>query len=276
MWNNSKTYFTILVSLAILLASCRSRKNIIKDIEAADIQAQTEASEVIDSVRKSKFDFEWLSAIIRTKYETSKGESKSFKTYLKIRKDSAIFSTITYLNIPVLSTLITPDSVKVMDKTKKRYFIGSSQSVGDYFKVPVDFYNIQNLLVGNAISLDSNDKHYLARLNDDVYLSSVKNSELPAILSGEKVYFGWMYRYWINEYYKPGKTILDNPGKGSSLEIVQDDYIKIDDVPFPNHTNAVFSNPTDTFNIKLNYNRVKINKPFEFKFNIPSKYEPFE
>lgn len=275
MWSRTNIYPVFLLFLVVLIvASCRSRK--IKNINAADIKANTEANQVIDSIHKYDVDFDYLKAVIKTKHETSKGENQSFKTFLKIKKDSAILATITFLNVPLLSTLITPDSVKLLDKRGKKYFVGTTQSVGEYFKVPVDFHNIQNVLVGNAIAIDTGYNHYLIRQGNETYLSSVKNSELPAILSGNKVYFGWMYRYWINEYYRPGKTILNNPGKGNSLEITQTDYKKIKGIPFPNKTEAVFSTPTDTINLKLNYNRVKLNKSFDVKFKIPSHYKPFE
>ncbi len=272
MWSR---YVHILLIL-LLLVSCKNKKKILKDIEAADLKAKMEASDVITEMKKNEFNFTTLKAIIKTKFKTSSGENQSFKTLLLIKKDSAIEANVTYLNIPILSTLITRDSIKFVNRREKKYFVGSIASVSEYFKVPVDYHNIENLLVGNAISIDSTKDHYLIDFEEEVYLSSIKKSELKDIIDNKKTLDGWMYRYWINEYFRPGKTILNNPKKESSLEIIQKDYIQIEGQEIPNHTTAVFSNPYDTIDIKLNYNKLKLDKPIEFKFDITDKYEPYE
>lgn len=275
MWNKLTTYSLLIISF-ISVASCKSKKPLLKDLEAAEIQAKTKANEIIRKVHENKFDFENLSALIKTKYETSKGESQSFKTFLKIRKDSAIWTAVTYLNIPIMQALITPDSVKIMNQRDKKYFIGTIDYVSTQFKVPINYSHIQNLLVGNPISLDTTEDHYFVNVDDDIYISSVKPTELESILKGDKIFFGWIYRYWINELYRPGKTVLHNPGQGNSLEIFQEDFNKEHGMPFPNKTKAVFVSQKDTIDIRLNYNKVKLNKDFEIKFNIPDKYEPYE
>lgn len=272
MWSK---YLNIL-AICLLLVSCKNKKRILRDIEAADLKSKMEATDVIKEMKANEFEFNTLKAIIKTKFKTSSGENQSFKTLLQIQKDSAIEANVTYLNIPVLSALITKDSIKFVNKRDKKYFVGSIESVSDYFKVPVDYKNIENLLVGNAISIDTTKDHYLIDFEKEVYLSSIKKSELKEILNGNKSYDGWMYRYWINEYFRPGKTILNNPLKESSLEITQRDYIQIDDQEIPNHTTALFSNPVDTIDIKLNYNKIRLNKPLEFKFDITEKYDPYE
>lgn len=267
----------IFFALTILIfANCKSKKGLIKDIEAADIEALAKANNVIELVKEKDFEFEWLSAKIKTKYKTSGGESQSFKTYLRIRKDSAIWATVTYLNVPIMTTIMTPDSVKLLNKRDKKYFVGTFDFITDFVKTPIDFYQIQNLFVGNPISLDTTNPHYIIDKDDDIYLSSIKQSELEPILNGEKIHFGWIYKYWFNELYKPGKTILDNPGNGNCLTITQNDYKKIIDIPFPNRTEATFTSQKDTIEIKLNYSRVKANMPQAMPFKVTSKYTPYE
>ncbi len=275
MSSNTLFYMFIILS-AVILGSCKSKKALIKELEALDIQAKTKASEIIPKIKAADFDFEWISAKIKTKYKTSGGDGQSFTTYLKIRKDSIIWATITYLNIPVMTSIITPDSVKVLNKKDKKYFLGSIDYVTDVFKVPIDYYQIQNLLVGNPISLDTTEDHYLVDIDDDIYLSSLKQSELAPILKGEKIHFGWVYRYWINELFKTGKTILDNPGRGNSLEITQTDYNKKNGMLFPNKTRASFVSQKDSIDIRINYNKVKVDVPQTLKFSIPSRYTPYE
>lgn len=273
---NKYLHFLIIISTALILANCKSKKGLIKDVDAADIEAFTKATSVIKLVKENDFNFEWLSARIKTKYETSSGEDQTFKTYLRIRKDSAIWATVTFLNVPVLTTIITPDSVKVLNKKDKKYFLGTFDYITDFVKTPIDYYQIQNLLIGNPISLDSTQKHYIVEMNNDIYLSSMKQSELEPILNEDKVYFGWIYRYWINELYSPGKTILNNPSSGNSLTIEQNDYKRIDNMPFPNRTDATFTSNKDTILIKLNYSKIKTNEPEEMPFEITSKYNSYD
>lgn len=273
---NSSLKYIFILAMAFILANCKSKKGLLRDVDPAEIEALTKAKTVIKEVKKNDFDFEWLSAKIKTKYETSKGENHSFKTYLRIRKDSAIWAMVTYLNVPLMVTVLTPDSVKVLNKRDKQYFLGTFDYITNFVKTPIDYYQIQNLLVGNPISLDTAKPHYIVEINDDVYLSSMKKSQLEPILNGEMEYFDWIYRYWINELYSPGKTILNSPGQQKSLLIKQNDYKRIDNMPFPNKTEATFTSYKDTIDIKLNYNKIKINEALTMPFEITSKHTPYD
>jgi hypothetical protein len=273
--NNSIKYIAIIV-LAFTLANCKSKKGLLRDEDAADIEAFTKAKTVIKEIKQNDFDFEWLSGKIKTKYKTSAGESQSFKTYLRIRKDSAIWATVTFLNVPVMTAILTPDSVKILNKKDKKYFLGTFDYITQFVKTPIDYYQIQNLLVGNPISLDTNKPHYIVEIDSDIYLSSMKKSKLEPILKGDEEHFGWIYRYWINELYSPGKTILNNPGYGNSLTIEQTDYKRIDNYPFPNKTDATFTSNKDTIEIKLNYSRIKTNESEEMPFEITPKYSAYD
>lgn len=276
MWNNFSLGIFFLISF-ITIASCKSKKPLLKDLQAAEIKAKTKANEIIVKVNENNFQFENLSAIIKAKYKSSvTGENQSFKTYLKIRKDSAIWTAVTYLNIPIFQSIITPDSIKFINQRDKKYFVNTIDYVGTLFQVPINYYHIQHLLVGNPISLDTSNDHFFVNIDDDIYISSVRPSQLESILNGDEVFFGWMYRYWINELYRPGKTVLNNPGTGRSLEINQTDFNKEHGMPFPNKTKAIFSSQKDTLDVRINYNRVKLNKPLNMKFIIPAKYEPYE
>lgn len=268
--------YILILGLALILANCKSKKGLLRDVDPAEIEALTKAKTVIKEIKENDFDFEWLSAKIKTKYKTSSGENQSFKTYLRIKKDSAIWATVTFLNVPIMTAILTPDSVKVLNKKDKKYFLGSFDYITNFVKTPIDYYQIQNLLVGNPISLDTLNPHYIVEIDDDVYLSSMKKSELEPILNRKKEHFGWIYRYWINELYSPGKTILNNPGQANSLTIEQNDYKRIDNYAFPNKTDATFTSNKDTIEIKLNYSKIKTNEAQEMPFEITSKYSSYD
>ncbi|MGB0914611.1 MAG: DUF4292 domain-containing protein, partial [Crocinitomicaceae bacterium] len=109
---------TIWVLFILALTSCGSKKE-----QAGDKLAKakdTELTQVLDSLSSVKFDYFYSK--ISTKYKDS-SQNVSFKTSVRITKDSAVNTLITFARFPVFNAIVTLDSVKVTDKQKKCYTV---------------------------------------------------------------------------------------------------------------------------------------------------------
>ena len=80
----------------------------------------------------------------------------SFKTHLRIRKDSVIWMSITSIGIEAARVIITQDSVKLIDRLKKQYFLGDFKYINQLLGADLDYQMLEALLIGN--SLDFNEK----------------------------------------------------------------------------------------------------------------------
>jgi hypothetical protein len=177
------------IGLIILFgASCRSTKKIQKVI--SDSKKDTAHTVVItdnpkeDSIRfindifsrveKNRIDFKTFSAKIRANYEGGDGKDYDFTAFLHIKKDSIIWVRVeasAFLGIEALRILITPDSVKILNKLNKEFTLRSVSYLQETARMPLDFRTLQDLLIGNPVYLDSNIVFYRKEANTISMLS---------------------------------------------------------------------------------------------------------
>lgn len=269
----NKVVLNVLVAVfSLLLWQCRAKKPLITDSSTQELLSKQKADTIVSQVLANNFEFTDLKAKIKTKFKSREKQNLAFGTFIKIVKDSAIHATISLATIPVVVALITPDTLKFINKKDQKYFVGGFDYLSRLIKTEISFYEIQDLLVGNPVKLKQSELHYLIEEENQVYLSSKSKNDLQLANENSAASSEWIVKYWVNELYKTGRTLVENNGKKTMIEITQADYNKVDGQLFPNRTQAEIVTPKDSITIQLNYQRVKINTGVEFEFSIPAHY----
>ncbi len=118
--------------------------------------------DVYQAVEKNKLtDFQTFSAKIKVDFEGSNGKKNDFNAFIRLRKDSVIWVSINaLLGIEAFRVLITPDSVKVINKLDKVVQLRSVNYLKEITKLPFTFKELQDLLLGNPIYFDNNIVSY--------------------------------------------------------------------------------------------------------------------
>ncbi len=80
---------------------------------------------------------------------TIKGDEKSATINVRVRRDSAIWISAGLLGFEGVRALLTPDSVRVINRLDKTYFAGGYDYLTKLLNVPVSFAQAQALLLGN-------------------------------------------------------------------------------------------------------------------------------
>ena len=267
-------YISTVSIISILLFQCKAKKPLITDVESLEINSKLKADTIVSSLLRNNFEYIDLKAKVKTKFKSREKRNLAFGTFIKMKKDSSIHATISVAGIPIIVALITPDSLKFLNKKDREYFVGGFSYVSEVLKTDISFQEIQNLLVGNPIRLDSTKSNYLIEDNEEIFVSSLSQSQLNQRKTVVPPSAEWLIKYWVNELYKPGKTVLENDSATTQISIFQADFNKVDGQLFPNRTRAEIVTPNDSIFIQLNYQRVKINSGVEYDFSIPSHYTP--
>lgn len=209
--------FSWLMALAVIIAiteSCRSTKKIQTAIAKKDtvqvIPVTPDNSradsmrfihEVFSKVNKNRIDYRTFSAKVKVDFEGSDGKKSDFNAFLRLKKDSVLWISINAaLGIEAFRVLITPDSVKVLNKIDKVVQLRSVEYLQEVTKIPLTFTELQDLLIGNPIFLDSNItsykreertvslisigqlfKHLMTVTNDDNLLQHSKLDDVDAL-----------------------------------------------------------------------------------------------
>ena len=136
--------------LLMLLASCRSTKKISSAMSKKDSTTVTINPAENDSANKVKtalgkikgdhIDFNTFSAQVKIDYSDSRDKKYDVNAFVRMKKDSVIWISINaILGIEAFRVMITPDTVRVLDKINKTIQYHSFDYLREMTNLPVDF-----------------------------------------------------------------------------------------------------------------------------------------
>lgn len=192
---------TILI-VTIISASCKSARKVQTAINKKDTSITTIIEnhrtdsimfikQVLEKVGQNKItDFNTFSAKIKVDYKDKEGAQPELTVFVRIHKDSIIWLSInaTILSYEALRILITPDSVKVMNRRDKVVQLRSVGYLQELTQLPFDFVTLQDFLLGNPVYLDSNVVAY-------------KKNEQSVVLMNLGQYFKHLITLSNNDYH---------------------------------------------------------------------------
>jgi hypothetical protein len=165
--------YLLMGALLWIMLGCRSTKKIQvafskKDTAKVVILSNNPKEDSIQfiqdtfkKIKANRIEFNTFSAKIKVNYQVSDGRNYDFNAFVRVRKDSVIWVLINAaLGFEAFRVMITPDSVKVLNRIDKMLQLRSVNYLQEIAHIPVDFGILQDLLVGNPVYLDSNILFY--------------------------------------------------------------------------------------------------------------------
>ncbi|MES2646209.1 MAG: DUF4292 domain-containing protein [Bacteroidota bacterium] len=260
----------------MIIASCRPAKKIqkvvsIKDTEAKDtilkpnvpvtvVDSVAAKAEIFTRVNSNKIDFNFFTGKIKVDYTDQKGKEVSPTIFVRIKKDSIIWLSVTgLLGVEGFRLLVKPDTVIIMDKLAKKVSYKSVSYLQELIKLPVDFGTLQDLLVGNAVFFPPNIVSY-----------DTKENTLLALSVGD------FFKHLITIDTSDNRILhskLDDvqEARNRTCHITMSDYNQQQGRLFSNIREITVTEKTQV-QIKLEYKQVNFDEPQTFPFNIPKNY----
>jgi len=267
-----KKVFIAIVALALF--SCHSTRKIhsavtttIDTTQAIIINKGVDSaaliSNVYSAIQNNHIDFKTFSAKIKVNYwDTKNTKVPDLTVYTKILKDSIIWLSVnaTILNIEVYRLLITPDSVKVLNKKDKLITFRSVSYLQDVAKIPFDFYTLQDLLIGNPVYLDKN------------IVSYKKNEQGTTILSIGKLFKNLLTVDNDNFLVLNSKLDDVDPLRNRTCYIAYSNYDMKNSPPFAT-LRKVSVSEKNKLDIDMDFKQYSFNGNVSFPFAIPKNYQ---
>ena len=271
---NFMTRFFALVFIIALLASCRSTKKIQTAITKKDsastvnvpsgvtksdtIQLINAALRKVDS---NHIGFRTFSAKVNVDYSGSDGKKYDVNANIRMYKDSVIWIAVNaLLGIDAMRLFITKDSLKLLDKLNKTYTARSVDYLREVTSLPLNLYNLQDLIMGNPVFLDSNIVSY-----------SVNNNQI-ALLS-----LGNLFKNLIT-LNESDKTLIHSklddidPARNRTADLTYGDYESKKGMPFSTKRRIVVTEK-NRLDIKLEFKQYDFNQEVSFPFSVPKNYD---
>lgn len=254
-----KAYGIFLALILSTLFSCKSTKDLTNTYTIKELSAR----KVVKKHLASSFDGKTIDAKLKVKYKDRK-ENISFSVKMKIKKDEVIWLKGTKL-ITVFKAKITPDKVRFYSPYKKNYFEGDFSMLKDLLGFDVNFAQLQNMLLGEAVLNISDNKQKVDIVENSYQLHPKK----------QPVLFDVFYQIHPN-HYKLKKQYLINTLKEQLLDITYSDYIKKGNLLFPKKTTILAKEKNKFTNINLEVRSVNFNTELQMPFRIPSGYKEIQ
>lgn len=270
----SKLFTIFLVGLVLLgvLSSCKSTRV----AERSKNIPNRKGEEIIDSVKQHALRLEWISIKMDVEFKTPK-ISDSFKMYVRMKSDSAIWVSATYYAVEIARFLFTPDSVKYMDRKNNQYYVGGYEYLQHLFQVEANFDMLQSLILANAPSMDgAEEKVRSARDNGYYFLSFLRKGQLRRAQRKDELRkdLDLVISLWINpETYRIDHMSLEDFEDDRTLSAFYSDFQAAANSSYPHKHRFLLDTGNEQVDVNTSVMKVSINNPVSLSFSIPSKYE---
>ncbi len=240
--------------LFMLLGACKSGKGVAEKGTLKSLPART----IITNHYDNQLKFKTLSGRIKIDY--SEGAStQSVGVSLRMQKDKAIWISAP---LGVIKAYITPDRVSFYNKLQNEYFDGDFSYFSEILGIDIDFFKIQNLLLGQAL-FDLRDMKYAAETNGNNYeLTPKKSSELLKTL------------FFVDPgHFKIARQQLSHPSQKRLLDIHYKNYQSKDQRILPNEIGIMAIETMQRTFIDITYKNIEFDRDLNFPYRIPKGYD---
>lgn len=254
---NFNTFFKYLGFIVLAtLFSCKAKLPVVKESVATN---ELSADKIINQHYKTRKDFKTAYIKADIEYKDEK-QSQNVSAEIKIQKDKTIMISVRFLGFTVAKGIVTPTSVSYYEKIGSQYFEGDYTSLSKWLGTDLDFFKLQNLLLGTAID-DLKKNNYKAAIVDNLYkLENKKFNET------EKFF------YFEAENYFLKRQEIDQKFKNRSISILYNEYKDFATFTLPTQILINVENESKKTTINIEYKSAIFNEELSFPYKVPDGY----
>lgn len=244
--------------ISFLFFACGGKQEIVYEGDPPDRSKE----ELLAALEERNVTFDWFASKAKAKIESPE-ENVGGTVYLRLKKDSMIWMVFKKYSAEWSRMMITQDSFYIIYRDNSTYQLGSIAEVENKFNIDFDFQEAQELLVGNALPLDSNN----ARVAMESPYYKMQGGNLEMLIS-----------YWINGFDLSLEKLAYEDNQGREVTIKYGDYrIKegIGRIPYLREYNVPYDDTQRAY-FKLEFKDIEFEKPPRTIFRIPEHYQQVE
>ncbi|MFM1875497.1 MAG: hypothetical protein RL266_1234 [Bacteroidota bacterium] len=225
-------------------------------------------AELLDSVNTNSYTF--LSAKLNVNHSNEKG-TQSFGARVRMKKDSVIWVSITpAMGIEVVRVVITPDSIKMVNRLDQKYFVESFSKTNELLQLEINYQVLQSVLTGEFVPLYEEAVYSLMPLVDLYTLVADSNK----IRSSNATLKLEQRTEFDPSIWRVTRTILRNPPRNEQILAEYTDFLQVESKVFPT-TMRFRTQGKENIAVDLSWSKIEEKPTLRFPFNVPNKYVPY-
>ena len=269
-------FLFILFLTVTLFSACKTRQKtistvptVVKPMEDKSVQ------DLLAKIELNRFNATWMNgkASVTT---NENGSSNSFNINLRFKRDSVIWISISpLLGIEVARVMITPDSIKFMDRIHGKYDISTFEYINKVLQLKVNFEMLQSILTGNFFAYRKNENRFNSVYMEDKFyiLSSLNKKKLKRSLEEIDPNKSVVQDVYIeDEHYRITKIKVVDQKIAKNLETQYSDFRPTDGGLFPYRSDTKID-ADKKFEIAIDFSKINVGETQEFPFTIPKSYD---
>lgn len=266
MKGNIVNRLLIVCSCLILMVSCKARKQAmvtpVTVVPTVKKPAGNAISNKLAEIRGRQLVFNTFSGRASTKLNID-GNSNDVTLNIRINRDKEIWVSVTaLLGIEIARAVITPDSIRIVNKLQGLYIKKPFSFIYTYASRQINYKTLESLLVGNAVPELLNEKASLQADSGNLTLSG----SLQDLL----------YKLMLDPDMKVAQLNLSNQNEGQSLQVTNTAFIQAANRIMPSQIDIASGIKNKKIQVNLHYVKVDFDQEQQYPFNIPERYSPAE
>lgn len=250
---------TVAILLLCLMLSCKSKAILTAQNAPALSNDANTPSKVIANYYTNTADFSTLYIKANAKYNDEK-QTQNVTAEIKIKKNEIILVSVRFLGFTVAKALITPSSVKYYEKIGSNFFEGNYETLSKWLGADLNFYKLQNLLLGQPIDDLTKEIFSLTWSEQMAQLQNVNTTATKTFVIDTKL-----------------KTVarqeINQTTQNRMLQIVYPQYQNVSQLVLPLSLDINATTNTKITTININYRSIAVNEELSFPYSVPEGYE---
>jgi hypothetical protein len=218
-------------------------------------------AQLTDSIKKRQNEFVTFSARTKVLYSNKDGKQPDFVAFIRMKKDSLIWISLANdIGIEGIRMLITPDTIKVMDKLSKTIQVRPLSMLQEISQIPFSYSDLQHIILGRAIFFNQ----------DSIFGYTSKSPDQNLFCKTG----GFNNNVSVNADYLIEKSRIDDAVSsfGRRADLKYKDYEWRDGFAFST-LREIFISHKDVFNVQMKFKEYHFNEPLSFPFTVPKKFK---
>ncbi len=249
-------WFTGCIIAIVFIAGCKAKKAVV--VEKKPVPVVKNNNKLLTDLEEKQLNFTTFSTKAKAKLAFD-GNENDVTLNFRIKKDQKIWVSVTYIGLEIARALITPDSIKILNRVKAEYTAKSFSYVHKFANKEVNFTMLEAILVGNSIPAFLNTNALITTQNNLIVLNGSKNT----------------IKYQLNydALKELSQTNLKDPLANQELNINYSNFgaVGANNLPFNINLNSKTKNSSVA--ASMQYGAIQINENLDFPFSVPKRYE---
>ncbi len=250
--------------VALLAAGCKAKKMVTAPVATAPpVVVDNSKANTIAAIKSRQLNFNTFSGKASAQLNVD-NDDRSVNMNIRIDRGKQIWVSISVTalvaTIEVARAVITPDSIKILNKLQSVYIKKPFSYVHNYAGKQVNYATVEALLTGNAIPEFVSTDADIKNVNGSVSLSG-RVQEL-------------VYNLLFNPELKVKQLDLSNSAQQQSLQVVNSNFVLVDGRTLPSQISINSNVKGKKIKVDLEYSKVELDRQLEYPFNIPDSYTP--